>query len=54
MVKMTDGHGESVRGIVWLRYFGKRKQRLDHLLNLKLLGVAMAHTVCFTSRGEYS
>lgn len=46
-MKMTDGDGECVSGVIWLGYGGQRQQCFDHLLDLKLLRIAMANDRLF-------
>lgn len=41
-VKMTDCYGKSVGGVQWLRRRRKVEQVRDHVLDLLLLGAAIA------------
>jgi hypothetical protein len=42
MMKMTNGEGERVCGVVRLRHFMEREQHAHHLLHLMFFGVAVA------------
>src|SRR6185295_11470336 len=52
MVKMTNCYRQRVGGIVGFGNAGKRKQRLDHLLYLKLFGVAVTNHSLFHESGR--
>ena len=51
MVKMTNRYRQRVGGIVGFGNGGQREQRLDHLLNLKLFGVAVTYHGLFHKSG---
>jgi hypothetical protein len=51
MVKMTNRYRQRVGGIVGFGNGGQREQRLNHLLNLKLFGVAVTYHGLFHKSG---
>src|SRR6185503_5809545 len=52
MVKMTNRYGQRVGGVMGFGEGSQREQRLDHLLNLKLFGVAVTYHGLFHKSGR--
>src|SRR5947207_7479867 len=47
MMEMTDGDGQCVSGVMWLRRALQRKEHADHFLHLMFFRVAIAHDGLF-------
>ena len=53
-MRMANGHGKRIGGIVRLGDFRKVEDEPRHLLHLFFFRPAIATTLCLTCRGVYS